>query len=223
MNNLESVMPVLPAGFSGANGFGSMGGGSEWILFLIVALMFGRGNGGLFGGGNDNSSIPENAFIAGQFDYQNLSSGIRNIENSISTLGNNAIANTTSQGELTRGAVTSASFEAQRAFADISAQMASCCCNISREIEGVRYENSKNTCEIITSANLNTRDLIEAGNMNTQRIVDMMTANQLQELRDKNTALTLQASQQAQTANIIAQLKPCPSPAYVVSNPYCGC
>ena len=69
---------------------------------------------------------------------------------------------------------------------------------------------------------MNTRDLIEAGNANTQRIVDMMTQNTIQELRDKNTALTLQVSQAAQTRAIVDAIKPCPTPSYIVANPYCG-
>ena len=45
-----------------------------------------------------------------------------------------------------------------------------------------------------------------------------------QNLRDQVQAFQLSASQQQQTANLIAQLRPCPSPAYVVPNPFgCGC
>lgn len=47
---------------------------------------------------------------------------------------------------------------------------------------------------------------------------------EIQSLRDQVQAFQLSASQQAQTANLVAQLRPCPSPAYVVPNPFgCGC
>lgn len=69
---------------------------------------------------------------------------------------------------------------------------------------------------------MNTRDLIAAGNANTQRIVDMMTQTEIQNLRDDRTALQLQLSQQAQSANLISQLKPCPQPSYIVPSPYCN-
>lgn len=47
---------------------------------------------------------------------------------------------------------------------------------------------------------------------------------EIQNLRDQVQAYQLSASQQAQTANLVAQLRPCPSPAYVVPNPFgCGC
>lgn len=43
-------------------------------------------------------------------------------------------------------------------------------------------------------------------------------------LRDQVQAYQLSASQQQQTANIVAQLQPVPRPAYLVANPYgCGC
>lgn len=42
-------------------------------------------------------------------------------------------------------------------------------------------------------------------------------------LRQENSNLALAASQQAQTANIVGQLKaPCPVPSYIVPNPNCG-
>lgn len=41
-------------------------------------------------------------------------------------------------------------------------------------------------------------------------------------LRQENSNLALAASQQAQTANIVSQLKaPCPVPSYIVPNPNC--
>jgi hypothetical protein len=46
--------------------------------------------------------------------------------------------------------------------------------------------------------------------------------NKIDSLRQENNQLALAASQQAQTANIVSQLKaPCPTPAYVVPNPNC--
>lgn len=46
--------------------------------------------------------------------------------------------------------------------------------------------------------------------------------NKIDTLRQENNQLALSASQQAQTANIVSQLKsPCPVPAYFVPNPNC--
>lgn len=47
---------------------------------------------------------------------------------------------------------------------------------------------------------------------------------EIQNLRDQVQAFQLSASQQQQTANLVAQLRPCPNPAYIVPNPFgCGC
>lgn len=46
--------------------------------------------------------------------------------------------------------------------------------------------------------------------------------NKIDSLRQENNQLALSASQQAQTANIVNQLKPIPVPAYLTYNPY-GC
>ena len=47
--------------------------------------------------------------------------------------------------------------------------------------------------------------------------------NKIDALRQENSQLALAASQQAQTASIINQVRPTPSPAYIVANPYCNC
>ena len=46
--------------------------------------------------------------------------------------------------------------------------------------------------------------------------------NKIDSLRQENNQLALAASQQAQTANIVNQLRPTPVPAYLTCNPY-GC
>lgn len=46
--------------------------------------------------------------------------------------------------------------------------------------------------------------------------------NKIDSLREDKAALQLSASQQAQTANIVNQIRPCPVPAYITCNPY-GC
>lgn len=220
--SLDSIMPVSPTGFGG-NMFS--GGSSDWIVFLIIAIIFGWGNGGLGGMGGGRGAIAnavDNSFISNEFNYTNLANSLKGIERGLCDVGDSVLRTTASQGEATRTAITNASFANERGIANLSAQLAQCCCDTQKELLTTRYENSKNTCDIITNANMNTRDLIQAGNANTQRIIDMMTQNELQALRDKNTALTLQVSQQNQTASIVNALKPTPVPAYVVGSPYCG-
>ena len=47
-----------------------------------------------------------------------------------------------------------------------------------------------------------------------------MTQNEIQKLRDDLQTANFQLSQQAQSANLIDQLRPCPIPAYLSCSPY---
>ena len=118
--------------------------------------------------------------------------------------------------------------------------MADCCCGIKGEIKDVAYGNEKNSwtiskqisdcCCDLEKMNMQNRFDAQAYNCNTlqaidklgDRIIDYMSAEKTQALRDENFALRLSASQSAQNAYLINQLKePCAVPAYVVPNPNC--
>lgn len=126
--DLGSTVPVLPMTAGGGGGLFGGGGSntSDWIVFLIIAMIFGGNGNGLFGNRGATAGVAENSYIANEFNYTNLSNGIRGLERGLcdSTYALNSAV--TSQGELTRGAVTSSTFETQKGFYDLSAQMASC-------------------------------------------------------------------------------------------------
>lgn len=86
----------------------------------------------------------------------------------------------------------------------------------------MRYDGAKNTCEIVTNANLNTRDLIAAQSASTQRIIDTITQDNIDRLRSDLQAAQLQISNQAQTAAIVSQVRPTAVPAYPSCSPYGG-
>lgn len=91
----------------------------------------------------------------------------------------------------------------------IQAQQQACCCETQKGILGLQAENYKNTCDITNAIHKEGED--------TRALI---TANTIQDLRDQNTAYQLQLSNQAQTANIISQLRPTPIPAYLTCSPY---
>ncbi len=85
--------------------------------------------------------------------------------------------------------------------------------SVERGFSSVAYETQRQTC-----------DIINAMNSGFNAIKAREDAREIQSLRDQVQAYQLSASQQQQTANLIAQLRPCPSPAFVVPNPFgCGC
>ena len=102
-----------------------------------------------------------------------------------------------------------------------------CCCETNRNIDAVRAENYKNTCEITNAIHAEgeaTRALINSNTM--QELRDRLTAKD-QELQTANFHL----SQQAQNSTLINALRPFPQPAYITCSPYvsnngfgaCGC
>ena len=114
----------------------------------------------------------------------------------------------------------------------IASQMASCCCDIKTAIQQQGYENqlaTLNQTTTLTNQSNNQFNILGAKiDAQTQIINDKFCQlemremqNKIDTLRGEKAALESAALTQAQTANIINQLKPCPSPAYFVPNPNC--
>lgn len=141
----------------------------------------------------------------------------------------------------------------QQGNCQLGNQLAQCCCNIQDSITKTNYENqisNLNQTNTLQSAINTVNNSVERGfsttayetasqtcelknaiAAQTQVINDKFCqlemremARENRELRDQVQAYQLSASQQAQTANIINQIRPCPVPAYLTCNPYgCGC
>ena len=65
----------------------------------------------------------------------------------------------------------------------------------------------------------NTRDIIDNQNANSRAVLDFLVNDKLATLQAENQNLKLKASQAEQNAYLLNELKPCPSPAYVVQPP----
>ena len=188
------VMPVYDLNNRTAAADGAGFGGGMWVVMLFFLLAWGGGGFGGFGGGA-NGAVNT---LTNEFLYTNL--------NNTLDRGFNQLANQNFgiQQDLCQGfsgvqaAIAQSSFAAQQ-----------CCCETNRNIDAVRYENAKNTCDI-TSA-------IHAEGEATRAL---MTANVMQELRDQLQAAQLQLGNVAQTTNIINAVRPFPQPAYITCSPY---
>ncbi|MDE5986838.1 MAG: hypothetical protein K2H16_06100 [Prevotella sp.] len=110
-----------------------------------------------------------------------------------------AIAN---QTNTLQGAINFVNSSVERGFAATNYAFADQTCQLKNEINALKQYVGDQFCQ--------------------DRMDQMRRENQ--NLRDQVQAFQLSASQQQQTANLVAQLRPCPSPAYVVPNPFgCGC
>ena len=189
------------------------GGQGSWFWIVVLFLfMFGFGRNGW---GNDaNNGALTRAEMTDGFNNQSVLNKLNGIENGLCD-GFYAQNTTMLQGFAGIGNQIM-----QNQFA-----MKECCCETNRNIDAVRYENSKNTCEITTAIHNEgeqTRALIQANTI--QNLRDRLEAKS-QELQTAN----FQLSQQAQNATLINELRPCAKPAYITCSPYqartfgCGC
>lgn len=209
----------------GCNG-GNNGGwsnGWEWIVALALIGGFGR-NGGLFGGGNGGGGdfagwqlgrLATTNDVASGFSTSEIMSDLNDI-----ILGQAQMQNFINQGfaglnqTVTNGfagvnnAICTLGYQNQAGFNALGTQLADCCCKIERNIDSVKYENAKNTC-----------DIIRAGQDNTRAILDYLTSEKISALQAENSGLKAQISNDRQSAYLLNELKPCPIPAYLTCNP----
>lgn len=194
-------------------GYGDGFGGSwAWIILLFAIFGFG-GNG--FGWGRNGNGLTQLELQQG-FDNQSVMRKLDSINNGLcdgfyAMNTNNLQMQNQLQRDLCQGFSTTNATIAENRFATQQ-----CCCDTNRNIDAVRYENAKNTCEIVRAIEKDgdaTRALINANTM--QALRDKIVAKD-QELQTAN----FQLSQQAQSANIINTLRPCPIPAYITCSPY---
>lgn len=180
------------------------------ILFLIFIMGGGR-FGNLFGMGNDvsaNAALTRAELMDG-FNFNQIDNGIRGLQSGLCD-GFYTQNTTMLQGFNTIGReIDQARFDSQ-----------ACCCETNRNIDALRYDGSKNTCDIINSATLNTRDIIDSQNAGFQRILDFMTNDKIESLRTELQAAQLALQNNAQTQTLISSLRPCPVPAYPSCSPY---
>lgn len=221
MENGLTVADALALQDRNGYGDGMFGGNGAWVFFLFFLLAW--GNGGLWG--NRGGGVADQ--INNDFLYTNLradmnsgfneaNANLRQLDNQVRGVqqglcdGFYAQNTTMLQGfsgmgqqmcrefNNTNNILNQARFEAKE-----------CCCETNRNIDAVRYENARNTC-----------DIINAGHADAQRIIDHLTNTEMQSLRDQLQAARFQISQQAQNAELIDQLRPCAKPAYITCSPY---
>lgn len=179
------------------NGINGGWGGMIW-LFAILALM-GGGFGGGWGGNGYRPQYATQDFVQNGFNFNDLQSQNRDIMTAINNGTAQAVA-ATSQAKYDninvekdiQAALTAQLGDIRTNQMTLLANQNQCCCdtrmlmnevgnNIASQIAQARYENAMNTAAI----NNNTT-------AQTQRIIDKMTNDTIQDLRDQVGQLQLQ-------------------------------
>ena len=162
-----SLADIRAATGADENGWG--GGGAWWIIILFL-FMFGMGGGG-WGWGNRGNDALTRAEMQQGFDTQEITRKLDGLSYGMcdgfyaqNTTMLNGFAGVTS-------AVRDAQFAAQQ-----------CCCETNRNIDSVRYDAQKNTCDITTAIHAEgeaTRALIQKNEM--QNLRDRLQQMELRE------------------------------------------
>lgn len=203
-------------------GWGNGAWGAEWLWIIVLFALFGNNGWGFGGNGGGNNIGYELGKVATSNDVavgfaQNATlSSLNDLK-----LGQAGIQQTLCQGF---SGVNTAILQAQNAnekgFAQVGYQLADCCCQTQRAIDGVNYNMAQNTCNITNAINNSTRDIIDSQRDGTNAILNFLTQEKISSLQAENAALTAQLSQNAQTRTLIDTLRPCPVPSYTVCSPY---
>lgn len=217
---------------NGSNNNGSMWG-MDWIWAIIILAMFWGNNGfGGFGGGSGGALTRSD--LCDGFNFQNLENGVRGVQQGLCD-GFYAVNTSLMNGfHGVDNAVCTLGYQTQQGFNSLAAQMASCCCDTQRAIDGVNYNMATNTCALQNTMNSNTRDIIDNQNAGTRAILDYLCQDKISSLQAENQSLKLAASQaaqnafitanqEAQTAELIRRIAPSPVPSYQVPAPYPYC
>lgn len=242
--NKGNIDPAALMAMMNNNGMG--GNGCWWIWIILLFFVWGGWGGNGFGnrGGeasqlasqlntDANTNLLMQAINGNKEAISTLSNtlncDINSVQSALNTI-NTSVSQIACDTKLSGAQVINA---IQSGNANLASQLASCCCDVRNAITTQGYESQLaivNQTNTLTS-NANTQFNILGAKIDaqTQIINDRFCQlemremqNKIDSLRQENTQLALAASQQAQTANIVSQLKaPCPTPAYVVPNPNC--
>lgn len=195
-------------GFGGANSWG------ELIGLIVVAGLFGFGNFGV-GRGGYGGGIGENYVLATDF---------ATIERKLDSISNGICDSTFALNNTINGNFRTL----DNAICSIGHQISDCCCATQRSIDGVNYNLATHFGALNNTLCGLGRDIIDNQNANYRALHDEIVANKIEAKNERIAELTMQlnradlrASQEAQNAYLLSELKGCPKPAFIVPNPNC--
>lgn len=198
--------------------------GNGWEGLIALALVF--GNGGLFGngfgGGRGGYGSPATVQdVASGFSTSEImsdlndiilgqSQGFANVQQTLCQGFSGVNATVTNGFTNLNTNLASMAYNTQSGFNALSREIADCCCSTKQMLGEIRYDNAKNTC-----------DIIRASQDNTRAILDYLTGEKIAGLQAENAGLKAQISNDKQSAYLLSELKECPKAAYIVPNPNC--
>lgn len=238
-NYSPSVADIAAVTNGNGNGFGF---GGDWWAWIIILCLFGwggfggrQGFGGGFNGCNSCCTPATCAEVQNGFNQQATTSALTGIANGISSLGydqlnqmNGINANITTASNGIISALNQNNITAMQNANAAAAQLSDCCCQTREAIQGVNYNMATGFANLGTQINQAAQNIMQNDNANHRAMHDEFVQfqmsqkdNTIAELRSQIQALNLGISQRNQNEYLVGKLQPCPTPAYVVPNPFC--
>lgn len=228
--------PVYPAmgGFAGNGGFGGFGSDSAIWLIVLLALIWGNGNGNGFGGFGGNSFDNGYAWLSnGQkeimnntnngFDTLHLSNQIEGVRDGVYGISNqlcnstsdivSAVNNGFASAEVSNNARQTANmqqaFNSQIAtlqgFNNIGTRLDDSCCENRLGIANLNSTILSENCADREALSNGIRDIVSNQTANTQRILDQLCQDKIDEKNEKISDLQRQLSMKDLQASQTAQ------------------
>ena len=216
----QGVDPNVLLAMKGNNGFGCEGGWFMWVIFLFFLMGWGGGWGG-FGNNGRGGIANEINNDYGRGLLMDAIGGNRNALSNLATQLNctegqiqSAISALTSQVQSVGNQVGMSGMQTinalQQGNMQIAQQIANCCCQTNNNITTQGYENKLAICHqthaINDNANANAlmlRDTNQSNHLALMGKLDQMQTQAMQDkldaLREKNSALVAQISNEHQT------------------------
>ena len=216
----QGIDPNVLLAMKGNNGFGGEGGWFMWVIFLFFLMGWGGGWGG-FGNNGRGGLANEINNDYGRGLLMDAIGGNRNALSNLATQLNctegqiqSALSALTSQVQNVGNQVGMSGMQTinalQQGNMQIAQQIANCCCQTNNNITTQGYENKLAIChqthDINDNANANAlmlRDTNQSNHLALMGKLDQMQTQAMQDkldaLREKNSALVAQISNEHQT------------------------
>lgn len=242
-NGGNCYYPMMPYG--GGYGMNNGWGDGWWILLLLLCGWGNNGWGGNAGGQNVGyemgklattndvaSGFSTSTIMSNQRDLQlGQQQGFADVQQTLCQGFSGVNATVNQVGNTINQGICNLGYNIQGGFNQLGHQISDCCCTTQRAIDGVNYNMAKNTCDIQNAIANSTRDIIDSQRCGTDRILGYLTNQEMDRLRAENQGLRFQASQAAQNAYLVNELRPTAKPAYITCSPFdsaygrtnCGC
>lgn len=217
----QGVDPNVLLAMKGNNGFGGEGGLFIWVIFLFFLMGWGGNGWGGFGNNGRGGLANEINNDYGRGLLMDAIGGNRNALSNLATQLNctesqiqSAISALTSQVQSVGNQVGMSGMQTinalQQGNMQIAQQIANCCCQTNNNITTQGYENKLAICQqthaINDNANANAlmlRDTNQSNHLALMGKLDQMQTQAMQDkldaLREKNSALVAQISNEHQT------------------------